>query len=96
MMNPYQVIKRPLLTEKTNTLKANNNQLAFEIDFRASKVDVRRAVEKLFEVKVAGISTAIVHGKMKTVGRSRGRQPNWKKAVVTLQEGQNVELFEGV
>lgn len=92
----YSIIKRPLVTEKSNSLRSNFNQIAFEVQFDASKTEIKKAIEKLFEVKVDKVCTSIVHGKMKRVGRHVGRQSNWKKAIVTLKEGSSIELFEGV
>lgn len=96
MITLHQVLKRPLLTEKVSILKDAHNQVAFEVDFKASKPQIKTAVEKLFKVKVASVNTVIMHGKVKNVGRYSGRKPNWKKAVVTLQTGQNIEFVEGV
>ncbi len=91
-----RIIKRPLLTEKSNLLKGEQNQVVFVVDRRAGKQAIQKAVEKLFKVEVKKVNTFIVHGKFKTMGRYRGRKANWKKAIVTLKEGQNLEFFEGV
>ena len=97
MSQLYRILQAPLLTEKLTTLKEQNNQVAFVVDRRANKLEIKKAVEKLFKVKVASINTCIMHGKVKTMGRRfTGRLPNWKKAVVTLQEGQKIEFVEGV
>lgn len=95
-MNPYDVIKRPLLTEKSTRLKDDNNQFCFEVDSKATKIDIRLAVEKLFNVKVVDVKTMQYFGKEKKVGRSIGKKSDWKKAVVTLKEGMSIQLFEGV
>ena len=95
-MNLTEVIKRPLLTEKTNGLKADSNQVVFEVAMKADKTLIKRAVEELFSVGVTCVNTTIMHGIVITVGRSRGRLSNWKKAVVSLKEGANLEFFEGV
>lgn len=94
-MKDYDVIKRPLLTEKSTNLKASN-QYCFEVNPRATKQDVKKAVEKLFRVKVNDVRTMQYIGKKKRVGRSVGRNNHWKKAVVTLKEGSTIEMFEGV
>jgi len=86
------VIKGPLITEK---LDAAREKYSFIVDKKASKYDVANAVEKLFKVSVEGVRTNIVRGKTKRVGRSIGKRPNFKKAVVTLKEGDKIELFEG-
>lgn len=95
-MKPYEVIKRPLLTEKSTRQKELSNQYSFEVDPKATKIDVRRAVEKLFSVKVEDVKTMQYGGKMRRLGRSIGRKAHWKKAVVTLKKGMSIELFQGV
>ena len=95
-MNPYEVIKRPLLTEKSTLIKEQNNQYCFEVSSRATKVDVRHAVENLFNVKVLDVKTMQYRGKTKRMGRFIGRRNDWKKAIVTLKPGTSIELFEGV
>lgn len=89
------VIKGPLITEKLDRARERNRQYSFVVDLKATKHDIRRAVEELFKVEVEGISTSIAHGKVKRVGRSVGRRPNFKKAIVKLKEGNSIELFEG-
>ena len=96
MKNLYAAIKRPLITEKSNIHKEDQNQLFFEVDKRANKIEIKNAVEKLFKVKVIKVNTLNVTGKVKRVGKSRGKRPDWKKAVVTLKEGEHIEFFEGV
>lgn len=95
-MDLHQIIKRPLVTEKSMILRDTGNQYAFVVESKANKHQIRTAVEKLFKVHVADIKTAIVRGKIKRVGRNSGKRPNWKKALVTLKEGEKIELFEGV
>jgi len=92
----YQVLKRPLVTEKTNALRDTKNDYAFEVATNANKVEIRQAVETLFGVKVKSVRTAIVRGKYRRTRQGLGQRPNWKKAIVTLNEGQAIELFEGV
>ena len=94
-MNRFDVIKRPLDTEKLDKLRDKQNKFAFEIDLKANKTEVKQAVEALFKVKVVDIKTAVVRGKMRRIGRSSGMRPNWKKAIVTLKEGDAIQLFEG-
>ena len=109
MRSPEQIIKRPLLTEKGTLLKETGgnpqgeldpetvkSQLLFEVAKDANKVEIRHAVEKLWNVDVISVRTVIVRGKAKRVGRFIGKQSNWKKAVVTIAPGQNIEFFEGV
>ncbi|MCB2226960.1 MAG: 50S ribosomal protein L23 [Desulfarculaceae bacterium] len=95
MKDLREVILRPLVTEKSTLAKELNNQLVFEVDKRATKVEIRQAVEKLFTVKVLKVSTASFTGKKKRQGRILGRRSDWKKAYVTLAPGHNVDFFEG-
>jgi large subunit ribosomal protein L23 len=88
-------VRRPLITEKGTLLKEQTNQVIFEVDRRANKVEIRQAVEKIFKVKVLSVHTLNVDGKKKRVGRILGRRSDWKKAYVTLAPGQTVEFFEG-
>ncbi len=91
----YQVLRRPLVTEKTNALRDQKNDYAFEVANGANKIEIRQAVEQLFGVKVKSVRTAVVRGKYRRTRRGLGQRPNWKKAIVTLVEGQVIELFEG-
>jgi len=96
MKRLYQILKRPLLTEKTNMLKMEQRQAAFEVEMDATKTEIKTAVEKLFKVKVNAVNTSIVRGRWKTVGKYQGKTSKWKRAIVTLAEGQNIEFVEGV
>ncbi len=109
MRSPEEIIKRPLLTEKGTRLKETGgqagdeldpdtikSQLLFEVARDANKVEIRHAVQKLWNVDVIDVRTSVVRGKEKRVGRFVGRTSHWKKAIVTLAAGQNVEFFEGV
>ena len=92
-MTPESVIRRPIfLTEKSNTLR-NQNQVVFEVLRGANKVQIRDAVEKLFNVKVASVNTMVYRGKDRRMGRGYSKMQNWKKAVITLAEGQNIDFF---
>jgi len=91
----YDIIKRPIITEKTNVQKDAHNQVTFEVDRNANRIEVQRAVEKIFNVKVADIHTMHVRGKYKRRGRILGKRRNWKKAIVTLMPGERIEFFEG-
>jgi len=94
---PQDVLIGPLITEKTQILKEKGNVLAFKVERRANKVEVKKAVEALFKVKVASVRTENVHGKVKRVGRFAGKRPDWKKAYVTLKPGEkSIEYFEVV
>ncbi len=91
------VIKRPLVTEKTTLLREGANQVCFEVDPRANKAEIKEAVERLFKVRVVAVNTARVAGETRRVGRRGLRvvRPGFKKAVVTLREGDKIEFFEG-
>jgi len=95
MKEPQQIIKRPLITEKSTRQKEKGNQIAFVVDPRANKIQVRQAVEKLFKVKVKAVHTLNLKGKRKRMGRFIGWRSDWKKAIVTLKEGERIEFFEG-
>ncbi len=95
--SPHEIIVAPLITEKSTLLKEKGGVLAFRVDRRANKVEIRHAVETLFKVKVAAVRTENVRGKVKRVGRNVGRRSDWKKAYVTLKPGEKpVEYFEAV
>lgn len=92
----YQILRRPLVTEKSTTAKEELNKLCFEVDRRANKIEIKQAVEQIFKVNVLDVATANIRGKKKRVGRHFTRRPDWKKAMVTIKAGQRVEFFEGV
>jgi large subunit ribosomal protein L23 len=96
MLADQDVVKRPLITEKAERGRETSRQYAFEVHRDATKIQVKSAVEKLFSVHVTAVRTAVARGKNKRVGRNIGRRPNWKKAIVTLKEGETIALFEGV
>jgi large subunit ribosomal protein L23 len=96
MLADQDVVKRPLITEKAERGRETSRQYAFEVHRDATKIQVKSAVEKLFSVHVTAVRTAVSRGKNKRVGRNIGRRPNWKKAIVTLKEGETIALFEGV
>ncbi len=93
-MDLYSVIKKPLITEKSTMARDEANKYAFEVDPRANKIEIEKAVEKLFKVKVLTVRTMNIAGKKKRVGRVMGRKSDWKKAIVTLAPGQAIEVFE--
>ncbi len=92
----YDLIRYPMLTEKTMEAKESYNQYAFAVDRQANKVEIKKAVETLFKVKVQSVRTLNVRGKEKRVGRNIGRRSDWKKAIVTLEPEQKIEFFEGM
>ncbi len=94
MITPESVIRRPIfLTEKSNTLRTKNNQVVFEVLRGANKVQIREAVQKMFNVKVQDVNTMLYRGKDRRMGRGYAKLQNWKKAVVTLAEGENIDFF---
>jgi large subunit ribosomal protein L23 len=93
MKDIYGVLKRPLFTEKNDRLKEKYNKYAFEVDIQANKIEIRQAVERIFGVSVLKVNTMRVHGKIKRRGRSVGRRPDWKKAIVTLKEGDTIPIW---
>ncbi len=95
-MNPYQVIIRPLDTEKTRYQASKLGQYTFEVDRRANKVEVKQAIEAIFGVDVVAVNVMNVRGKKRRWGRRQSLSPSWKKAIVTLAPGDKIELFEGV
>jgi len=109
MRSPQSIIKRPLLTEKGTRLRETGGaavapekpedtaqKILFQVARDANKVEIRDAVQRLFNVIVLDVHTQIVRGKEKRIGRFAGRRPHWKKAIVTLKPGQTIEFFEGV
>jgi large subunit ribosomal protein L23 len=94
-LSVQDVVKRPLITEKAERNREAARQFAFEVHREATKIQVKQAVEKLFSVHVLAVRTAVARGKVKRVGRHVGQRPNWKKAFVTLRDGETIALFEG-
>ena len=91
-----EIIKRPLITEKTSIQKELYNQLTFEVDRRANRIEIKRAIETVFNVRVAGVKTIQVTGKIKQRGRIIGKRRDWIKAIVKLMPGERIDFFEGV
>ena len=96
MKGAYQVVLRPLLTEKGTRLKEEGNHYLFQVAPRATKVEIKQAIEQLFKVTVTEVRTLRVQGKVKRLGRFQGRRPGWKKAIATLKAGDSIDLYEGV
>ena len=95
-MKAHQIIRRPVVTEKSSIGREEHNIVTFAVDPRANKHEIARAVEELFDVKVAGVHTMRQPRKKRRVGMKIGHRPEWKKAIVKLAEGQAIEFFEGV
>jgi large subunit ribosomal protein L23 len=96
MRDPRKIIRRPIITEKSTLLQGRGNQYVFEVDRTANKIEIAHAVKKIFDVTVLQVRTLNVKGKPKRLGAFAGRRPGWKKAIVTLKEGDYIEVFEEV
>ncbi len=96
MRNQFAVIRQPRITEKGTLVNESGNQVVFEVAWGANKLEIKRAVEQLFKVKVEKVRTLKYLGKIRRVGRSAGRRPGWKKAYVTLAKGERLDFFESV
>lgn len=96
MKSSYDIIISPLLTEKGNTLKETWNKVLFKVAKDANKIEIKKAVEDIFKVKVEGVATINYKGKKKRLGRFEGRRPDWKKAIVTLKKGEKLNIIEGL
>lgn len=95
-MNHYDIIIKPLNTEKTNILHEDENKVYFEVARTANRIEIKKAVEKIFNKKVLNVNTIQVKGKTKQRGRITGKRRDWKKAIVTLMPGERIDFFEGV
>jgi len=96
VMDIYQVIKEPHITEKANIQKEGTNQITFKVHKKANKVEIKQAVETFFMTKVLDVRTMNVGGKRRRMGKTVGKKSDWKKAVVRLAPGENIEFFEGM
>jgi large subunit ribosomal protein L23 len=92
-MQSYDVLIRPVITERATMLQERHNQVAFEVHKQANKHQIRNAVEQLYGVEVENVRTMVVPGKLKRRGQNVGKRPNWKKALVTLKEGDSIDFF---
>lgn len=94
-MTPEQIIKRPIiLTEKARVMSEDENKVLFEVARKANKIEIRNAVQTLFKVTVTDVNTSIVRGRMRRMGRGQSKTQNWKKAIVTLKEGDKIQFFQ--
>ena len=96
MKNLYTVMKKPLFTEKGSNLKETENKILIEVSRDANKIDIKRAIEEIFKVKVEKVSTISMRGKWKRFGRSIGKRPDRKKAIITLKKGEKLDFIEGM
>ena len=94
-MNAAEVVQGPIITEKGTLVNEAGNQVVFRVHPRANKVEIRKAIESLFKVRVEKVRTSRQLGKIRRVGKHLGRRPDWKKAYVTLAEGSRIDFFEG-
>ena len=95
-MDLYRVVNKPLVTEKGTTMLAEGNWVTFDVNMDANKIQIREAIQKIFNVSVLKVNTQIVRGKRRRFGRTMGQSKAWKKAMVQLKEGDKIEIFEGV
>lgn len=96
MKSVYKVLIGPMLTEKGTLLKETENKLLFKVAKEANKVEIKKAVEEIFKVKVDRVTTMNYMGKTKRMGKYEGKRPDWKKAIVKLKEGEKIDFIEGV
>ena len=92
----HHLIRGPIITEKTHSLREANNKLTLKVDVNANKIEIRKAIEVLFKVKVLAVNTIQMLGKKKKLGKSEGKRPDWKKAIVTLAPGEKIAGYEGL
>ncbi len=95
MRDARTIIGKPLLTEKNHTLRDEENKYVFQVALDANKLEIKSAVEEIFDVQVNAVKTMRVKGKVKRLGRFEGKRPDWKKAIITLADGDAIDLFAG-
>ncbi len=96
MKNIYDVLLGPMLTEKGTLLKEKENKVLFKVATAANKIEIKKAVEETFKVKVDNVATINCKGKIKRMGKHEGKRPDWKKAIITLKEGEKLDVIEGM
>ncbi|MBL7032246.1 MAG: 50S ribosomal protein L23 [Nitrospira sp.] len=96
MKNRHDILIGPMLTEKGALMKEQDNKVLFKVALGANKIEIKSAVEENFKVKVERVTTIVCKGKVKRMGKHEGRRPDWKKAIVTLKEGEKLDFIEGV
>ncbi|MFW5980796.1 MAG: 50S ribosomal protein L23 [Halanaerobiaceae bacterium] len=96
MKDPHDIIIRPIISEQSMELMESNNTYAFEVAKTANKIEIRKAIEEIFEVEIENVNTMNMKGKKRRLGRNEGKRPDWKKAYVKLAEGENIEVYEGL
>jgi len=95
MKNPHDIILFPYMTERVTDLRTKGNKYAFGVAMNANKIEIAMAIELMFNVKVVGVNTIRMRGKKKRIGWREGRTPDWKKVLITLKEGDSIDIFEG-
>ncbi|KJS22777.1 MAG: 50S ribosomal protein L23 [Clostridiaceae bacterium BRH_c20a] len=95
MKNARDIVVKPIVSERSVACM-EQNKYTFKVDLKANKIDIKSAIEEIFKVKVLDVKTMVVKGKVKRMGRYEGKRPNWKKAIVTLKEGDKIEVIEGL
>jgi large subunit ribosomal protein L23 len=94
-MNEYDIVLKPIITEKSSLLKDNANQYIFEVHRDANKIEIKKAIEKLFKVKVLSVRISIMDGKIRKLGKFSGKRPDWKKAIIKVSPKDKITIFEG-
>jgi len=94
-MNEYDIVLRPIITEKSSLVKESANHYVFKVHRDVNKIEIKKAIEKLFKVKVISVKTSVIDGKTRRVGKFSGKKPDWKKAVVKLSPKDKITIFEG-
>lgn len=95
-MDARKIIRKPIITEKGSRLQQFQNKYVFEVDKRANKIEIKKAIQDIFDVEVVSVRTINVRGKAKRMGRYQGKRPDWKKAIVALKEGDAIQFFESL
>ena len=96
MKDPFDIVKRPVVTEKSNLMTEGKNKVVFQVAVHANKIEIKKAISSIFNVEVLDVHTVSMRGKKRRLRFKEGKRPDWKKAVVTLREGDKIEFFEGV
>lgn len=96
MKDPFDIVKRPVVTEKSNLMTEGKNKVVFQVAAQANKIEIKKAISSIFNVEVLDVHTVSMRGKKRRLRFKEGKRPDWKKAVITLREGDKIEFFEGV
>lgn len=96
MRDPFVIVKRPVITEKTTLFTEKENKVVFQVDANANKKEIKKAISNIFNVDVLDVRIVMIKGKKRRVRFKEGKRPDWKKAIITLKEGDKIEFFEGV